>query len=362
MSRKRSDGRKEAKYTLNGKRYSIYGATRAERDEKWEEKKKEIERKAYKKSKDLNMAEYLERWLSSRESVVKPSTLHTYRKLIKRMCEAKIYRGQTFGELMLVELETENIRALQNSLLKELHSRSVNDMLSLLKKALTSACNERIIEWNPSAPIERLKRTEEPARDTIHRCLSREEVARFLEASEETWFNNLFVFLLHSGLRIGEASALSIADVDGEFIHVAKTVVRTEIGYEIEAWTKTEAGRRDVPLLPAARAAWDAQRDVNEKLNGVIDLSRPVFRLPRGGIVRPDRVNTEIRKLCESAGIEPFTCHAFRATFISRCVEDGVPIKHLMEIVGHKDVEMTLALYAHADKKKVRDSLLAVNI
>ena len=361
MSKKRTDGRKEAKYTLNGKRYSIYGATKAERDARWEEKKKELERNGYRKSRDLNMSEYLERWILSRENSVKSSTMHTYRKLISRMCKEKIYRKQTFGDLMLVELEPENIRELQRRLLKNLHSRTVNDCLSLLKKALTAACNERIIEWNPAAAVERLKRTEEPARDNIHRCLTKEETEAFLLAASDTWFYNLYVFLLHSGLRIGEASALSIADVD-EYIHVAKTVVRSEIGYEVESWTKTDAGRRDVPLLPQAKKAWDSQRNINLLLTGVIDITKPVFLLPRGGIIRPDRVNTAIRKICVSAGIEPFTCHAFRATFISRRVEDGVPIKHLMEIVGHKDVEMTLALYAHADKKKVKESLMAVNI
>ena len=361
MSKKRNDGRKEAKYTLNGKRYSIYGTTKAERDEKWEIKKKEIEAQSYKKSRELTMEEYLKRWLSSREPVVKSSSIRTYKKLVSRMCSEKVYRKLTFGEIMLVDLETENIRALQRNLAKDLSTRTVNDSLSLLKKALTAAVNERILEWNPAAPVEKLKRTEEPARDTIHRCLSRKEVDAFLSAAEESWFYNLYVFLFYTGLRIGEASALTVKDVSGEYIRVRKTVVRSEAGYEVEKWTKTEAGIREVPLLPQAKKAWDAQRTTNKLLTGVIDVSKPVFLLPRGGLIRPDRVNSDIRKYSQLAGIEPFTCHAMRATFISRCVEDGVPIKHLMEIVGHKDVEMTLSLYAHADKDKMRESVLAVS-
>ena len=360
MAKKRNDGRKEAKYVLDGKRYSIYGATKAERDEKWEVKKKEIEAQAYKKSRELNMSEYMEQWLDSREKVVKSSTIRTYRRLSRRMCSEQIYRKQTFGDLLLVELETRNIRDLQNHLLRDLSTRTVNDTTSLLKKALTAACDERILDWNPAAPIERIKRTEEPARENIHRCLTKKEVETFMSLADGTWYFNLYQFLLHTGLRIGEASALTLRDVD-EYIHVTKTVIRDEHGYVVEQWTKTAAGRRDVPLLPQAKEAWESQKKVNESLNGVIDVARPVFLLPKGGIIRPDRVNTEIRKVCTAAGIEPFTCHAFRATFISRCVEDGVPVKHLMETVGHKDVEMTLALYAHAEREKVKKSLSAVS-
>ena len=62
-----------------------------------------------------------------------------------------------------------------------------------------------------------------------------------------------------------------------------------------------------------------------------------------------------------AAGIEKFTAHAFRATFTSRCVADGVPVKELMEILGHTDVEMTLGLYAHSNEELKKSKLMAVN-
>ena len=59
MAKKRKDGRKEAKYTYKGKRYSIYGSTKAEMDKKWEVKKKELEMNSFTASKDLSVGEYL---------------------------------------------------------------------------------------------------------------------------------------------------------------------------------------------------------------------------------------------------------------------------------------------------------------
>lgn len=443
----RPNGSLVYQFSISGKRYSVYGKTIKECREKELEKRKQIEEKIYRSGKGLKVEEYLDRWIQSREPIVTSATIRTYKKLLRRICNTPIdAAGTRFGSLRLVEVEAQNVRDLQTALrkelrikdengkekiLKEMTTRTTNDCLSLLKKAMEAAKNERIIQWNPCDPIERLKRSEEPARENIHRALSAEEVDAFLAAAAESYYSKLYVFLLHTGLRVGEASALTVADVAGDVINVHKTVTRTESGYEIAEQTKTAAGRRTVPLRPEAKKAFEDQRSINKLLDGgkVIDIAAPVFHMPKGGIIRADRVNSDIKSICEktaakwvyvenpgeaetgatfykgtkitgtdtdetifpssgiknakagdmylntdtmntyrctsggsAAGIEKFTCHAFRATFTSRCVAAGVPVKELMEILGHTDVEMTLGLYAHSNEDLKRDKLLAVNI
>lgn len=429
--KERSNGSLEYRFSIDGKRYSVYGATVKECREKELQKRSEIKEKIYHKSKGLKVEEYLERWIDSRELVIKSATIRTYKKLLRRISRTEIdAAGTTFGKLKLCEVEPQNVRDLQKALRSELTTRTTNDCLSLLKKALEAAKNERIIQWNPCDPVERLKRTEEQARDNIHRALSPEELSAFMDAAEGSWYINLYKFLLHTGLRIGEASALTVGDITGDLISVHKTVTRTELGYEIAEQTKTDAGRRTVPLRPEAREALEAQKVINRMLSGerVIDMNAPIFRMPKGGIIRPDRVNSDLKRICEqtaakwvyvenpseieegttlykgkritgtstkgtvfpcsgiknakagdmylntdtmnlyrctsggsAAGIEKFTAHAFRATFTSRCVANGVPVKELMEILGHTDVEMTLGLYAHSNDELKRSKLLAVN-
>lgn len=360
-TKKRADGRREGKYSFNGKRYSIYGNTKAERDAKWAVKKQELEKHRYKADRELTVAEYFDRWLENRKNI-KSATVRTYGKLMRRICNEQLYKNQKFGEIKIADLEPQNCRDLQNSLKNELTTRTVNDSMSLLKKCLQTAVDEDAIEKNPCRTIERLSREEPQARDTIHRCLTRDEVDAFMEQAKESPYYNLYQLLLYSGLRVGEASALTIADVKGDSINVSKTVTRTESGYEIGYWTKTEAGKRTVPMYPNAKQAIDRQRQINAMIDGENVLSiKPIFRLPKGGLIRPDRVNDDIRKHCKDANIEKFTCHSFRATFISRCVDSGMPVKDLMEIVGHKDVEMSLGLYAHNDAEHTKERLFAVN-
>lgn len=366
MSR-RPNGRIMCQFTVDGKRYTVYGATKEECREKELQKREEIKAGTFTRGRDLTVSKYMDQWLEQKESNTAPSTVRTRRKLANRMIRQPIDKaGHTFGKLKLSELEAEHIRQLQKALQADgLSTRTANDSISLLKQALHAATDERILSWNPAKPVERLKRTEEQARDTIHRALTREEVEKFLKAAAESWYYPLYVFLLYTGLRIGEASALAVRDVTESSIRVYKTVTREEvIGYVIREQTKTDAGRRTIATRPEAWKAFNDQRMYNEAVNGekVVKLDNPVFTLPRGGIIRPDRVNSDIKRICGKTGIEYFTCHAFRATFASRCIAAGMPVKSLMEILGHSDVQMTLGLYGHAEDEQKRSQILAVNM
>ena len=48
--------------------------------------------------------------------------------------------------------------------------------------------------------------------------------------------------------------------------------------------------------------------------------------------------------------IPTFTCHRLRHTFATRLCEDGINIKALQDILGHKDIETTMEVYAEATK------------
>lgn len=362
----RADNRIEYRFTIDGTRYSVYGSTTTECKEKELQKREEVKAGTYKRNKTLTMSGYLDRWIESRDGKVVPATIRTYTKLANRMNRQTIDKaGHTFGNIKLNDLETENVRQLQKSLLNDgLKTRTVNDSISLLKHALETARDERIIDWNPAKAVERLKRTEDPARDTIHRALTREEVEAFLNAARDSWYYPLYVFLLNTGLRIGEASALAVRDVTEQSINVCKTVTRTQAGYTIAEQTKTDAGRRTLTTRPEAWKAFQEQRRNNDLFNSgkVVSINRSVFTLPKGGIIRPDRVNADIKRICNLTGIKYFTCHAFRATFTSRCISAGVPVKVLMETLGHTDVQMTLGLYGHAEEEQKRSVLLAVSM
>ena len=366
----------EYRFYIDKHRYSVTGYTVEEVKRKEIEKNieiqtlraKGIEPAAKPKKNDQAISDYLEKWLSRRERKISGSTYVTYEKHIRRMVWRKIDKaGNIFGDIKLKELTYDDVEMLQSALLQDgLSTRTTNDTISLLKKALDDAVNkDRLITYNPAKGIDREKRTEPPARKTKHRNLTDKEVDLFMKKAKElhSWYINLYTVLLYTGMRIGEASALSLRDIANDQIKVYKTVTKEKDGYKISEQTKTEAGTRIIDMRPEAKAAFIAQRTQNTLLSNepVIDLDKPIFTMPHGGIIRGDRVNEDIRRICDKAGLEYFSCHAFRATFTSRCVRAGMNVRYLMDTLGHVDVEMTLGLYAHSDDEQKKAELLAVN-
>ena len=353
---KRADGRYMLRFTVEGKRYAVYGSTAKECRQKELDKRQEIAEGLTGSAKRLTVEQWLIRWLDARAGRLSGSSIRTNNQHLRRACRQDI-KGHRFGNIKLVKLEAGHVRDLQSVLSEQFTTRTTNDTISFLKQGIEAAVNERVISWNPCNAVESLKRVEAPARDTVHRCLSREEVAAFMDEAKNSHYYGLYQFLLNTGLRLGEAGAITPADVRGGNVQIEKTVTREESGYCIRKQTKTEAGRRSVPLNDQARTILkDEMSDIT------VRMDKPIFTTVNGSLLISSVISEDINRICKRSGIERFTAHAFRATFISRCVADGMPIKDLMEICGHKDVAMTLGLYSHSNDESRAESLRKVAI
>ncbi|MBF0844740.1 tyrosine-type recombinase/integrase, partial [Streptococcus danieliae] len=57
------------------------------------------------------------------------------------------------------------------------------------------------------------------------------------------------------------------------------------------------------------------------------------------------------KKTCQVIGLPPVTSHVFRHSHISMLAELGIPIKAIMDRVGHSDSTTTLKVYSHVTDK-----------
>ena len=76
--------------------------------------------------------------------------------------------------------------------------------------------------------------------------------------------------------------------------------------------------------------------------------------------VEPKIMESWFKKVIVECGIKDATFHSTRHTFATRCVEAGMNIKALSEILGHADVSITLNRYVHPsmEQKKKEMGLL----
>lgn len=72
--RKRPDGLLEKRFTVDGKRYSIYGATNKELQQKEQEIRSQIEAGIYTDNRNITLNEYFEEWENNRQGIIKDST------------------------------------------------------------------------------------------------------------------------------------------------------------------------------------------------------------------------------------------------------------------------------------------------
>ena len=351
MGKKRTDGRQEETFRYNGKKYHVYGRTIQEAREKARLMYQELEKNRYKKGVELTLNEYYERWVASRYGTVKGATIRKQSFEFADAARTPIdAAGTLLGDVKLVDIERQNIKDVQAALAKQFGTTTVNGIIALLNHIFNDAMIERIIQWNPVKGVRRLQRKEQLARDTKHRALTIEETKTFFEAAAQSWYFNLYRFLIGSGCRCGEAGALKQSDISPVVIRIERTITKSDNGvYHIGDTTKTERGRRTIPYTEGIKAAVEAQKAINAAVFGgkVIRLDDCIFRSPVGTLLNVTCVNRDIERICKRAGIEKFTAHAFRDTFATRAIESGMNPKTLQEILGHANIGVTMNLYAH---------------
>lgn len=352
--KKRADGRYKASIRFNGKDYCVYGKSKDE----LEEKKSQL-RERLKSGKELHdhptFEQYYQTWTENRKNTIRESTLHSQQSQFRDVAQIELCNGLTFGQTKLAEINTDDIRQVQRELLaKGRRTQTVNDALAHIKHVFATAVDERRLDYNPCTLVKPLKRTEERARDTTHRALTREETRKFLEYAQDSYYYDVFRFAFNTGLRIGEIGALLTTDIRDGFIHVDRTITRMADGsYEVGEDAKTEAGRRTIPVNDVIQEILDHQIALNRKIDGYILRDR-IYKAPERGLLMSTPINREIKSICKRAGIEYFTMHACRASYATRLIEQGVNPRTIMELMGHSDISITMNLYAHViDDTKV---------
>ena len=292
----------------------------------------------------------------------KGATIRAQKYQYRNIAEVEMSKGVKFGDMRIKDITRRDIETARQKLLESGKTpENLNICFAHLNHVFESAVMDDTIQKNPCKALKRLKRESAPISENKHRALSEEESVKFLKVSEDrnSFYHNTFKIMLLTGMRIGEVGALYLTDIDSDFIHVRRTITRDEIGgYEIGEDTKTYSGKRDIPLTPTLKKVLKDQRELNNMFFG-LGWTGTLFKSSEGMILREYTVNREINRVCKEAEIEKFTCHGFRVTFATRFIEQRPQdFKILSEIMGHKDISITLNLYTRV---MTENKVLAMN-
>lgn len=283
-----------------------------------------------------------------------------------------------FGRIRIVRLRKSDVRRFYNYLAETrgLKISTIESIHTVLHQVLGLAVDDGYLRNNPSdSALKELKQ--------IHNFDT--EKVRALTVAEQNLFVNflfssrmyghwypIFMLMLGTGLRVGEATGLRWEDVDFEkgTISVNHTLVyynHAENGCYFGVNTpKTRAGCRTVPMVDSVRQALmleaEYQRLMEINNNVTVDGYRNFIFINRFGNVQHqgtlnralDRIIRDCNKeVIENSGdnedivlLPNFSCHTLRHTFTTRLCESGVNVKFIQEVLGHSDISTTLDIYA----------------
>jgi site-specific recombinase XerD len=167
----------------------------------------------------------------------------------------------------------------------------------------------------------------------VPKVLSRTEIERLLDATPNLKYKAIFAIMYSSGLRISEVLRLKYDDISRTnmqiYIHESKThtsryalLSKRALDILTEYWFK--CGRPKGILFPNQ---WT------------------------GEYLTPSATGLELRKSVKRAGLpKDIHSHCLRHSFATHLLEDGVDIRYIQTLLGHRSPKST-EIYLHVSNK-----------
>ena len=347
----------------------------------------------------MSVSKWYEKWMELyKVRNLKATTIRNYEDGFRRTEEY-------IGYMKLVDIKPEHILDMIKKLEDEGYApTSIKQSLSVVHQMFERAAASKMIPSDPTAevklsveaPGEVLAEPTEEALDVKENCLSTDESHRFLETIKGDRYEELFLILMHTGMRIGEVLALQWRDVnfDEKYLRVYKTLNRVKLYYDKQGKKLAEPyyvtqitspkKKKSVRIIPLpdiaieAFLSWKEKQDRDKEKLGknwgktnILLKKYPglIFTTSSGRSYLPSSAQTECRRivgivnkheiaLAEKENRDPNLMdvhpHIFRHTFVTRCIQSGMDAATVKKIAGHSDEKMT-NYYTHIEEEHIDD-------
>lgn len=277
-------------------------------------------------------------WLSS-ASNLKPSTVTQYRFFFDT------YARKTLGDTRLANITPALVQRCYAGL-----KPSVADKVHrILHRAFVIAVRWGWLAANPAS------RALRPAYQSTRPAMwEQTDLDDFLAGTTDHWLHPLWLLLIATGVRLGEALALHWADIspDDTALTITGTLHYKKGGEWIINTPKTLSAYRVValpPLVSTALAAQRIQQDTQRSLAGSVWQAHDlVFTGEIGKPLYHSTIQHALKRECARLDLPVVTPHSLRHLHASLLIDSGVPITAVAARLGHASPQITMRLYAHA--------------
>jgi integrase len=348
-----------------------FHGTRQQAQAKLTELTTEVNRGEFIEPSRITLGEWLDEWL---DKAIRPprctqSTHIIYKSIIRKHIKPAL------GTHVLQRLTPLHIERYYAD--SKLSARTVAVHHAILTSALTAGVNAGLLRSNVAKRATNKPRIR-TSEDVLHNVWTAEEARRFLTTVKEhakPQYAALFALALDSGARKAELLGLRWSDIDGCTMRIERQFLRcarSDDGSRAPVFSlpkgkrarQLDLSQQTLELLKAHKRD-QAELKLKHRLNytdhGLIfaqtwERQTGNDRFALGWPLQMMNVNKHLDRLCAAAGVKRITAHGLRHTCATLLLSAGVPAHVVQRRLGHKDITITLGLYAHVLPSQQQDA------
>lgn len=366
--RKRKDGRWEARYIKGRKEdgKAIYGYVYAKTYKEVKDKLHNtlIDQNKKKDIKKITFNEVADQWFDYKKNFIKQSTynkyLNTYINYIKE--KLGFYCMEQINEKLIQNYIFDLSKNRNYRTDEPLSISTLKIVIYIIRSTINFAYKQKYIK------LIQLEIKLPPYEKKPIKILPKKE-QKILEnylITKQDCYSLCILICLYTGMRIGELCALKWNDVDfnNHIIIVHQTIQRIQ-NKEKKNISKTQLlitkpkTKNSIRRIPITSSLYKIMQ--NYYIQNHEQPSYFVFRNKKNGPMDPRKIQEYFKLTINRLNLTTITFHSLRHTFATRCIELGMDIKTLSEILGHSNVSTTMSIYVHSTEshKKKQMELLS---
>lgn len=335
---RRPDGLYEVTRTdpRTGKRVHFYGHSQREVDRKIMEYTAASERGRL-------FRVVADEWWGEIYDTVAPSTQRRYKSIYSAVIDE-------FGDEYIRRITPQQIRNYLKRLVREGYTtKTIKAYLQTIRQICEHgvACDSYDLDYNPCARVSLPEGKASKRRDAANPAAE-----KLIRDNPDVWL--LPYLLLYTGLRRGEALALTWADFDLDtgVLHITKSVDYSIAKNRPQVKPpKSAAGIRTVPILDPLMRVLAKQPKSDGYLFSDDGGNSPMSE---------GRFAERWQQYCAKLGISA-TPHQLRHSYATMLLEQGVDLKTAQYWLGHATAAMTQDVYTHIRESKLRQDAILLN-
>ena len=344
--RQRKDGVWEARYTApDGRQKSIYSADYDVVKDRLRKAQAQVTLGIWDDPQAITVADWLHIWLCDYTGHTTGQTKEAY----ERLCEKRFIPA--LGNLRVQAVTPAHVRHMLGEMQKGGKSvATITQARAVLGCAMRAAIEAGIIKDNPVDKV-KVARKDAP-RFTI---IDRDRLAAFAQATQETEYPNELLFLLMTGLRVGELRGLRWSDWNQEDstlaiqrqLHAPSSTVR-----EFRQPKSNERRTIQLPQEAVSVLVQQRKRQAEQRLKAGANWTEDeyskdlIFRQSDGRSHYEYSIYHAVKVVGRIMGLEGLHPHDLRHSYAVAALRSGADIKAVQNNLGHRSASVTLDIYA----------------